>query len=285
MENVERQDERVEPDHVVFQSLGVQGNNVEGDNRSVNVTEKPSSDEDPQIPVALFVPEVPVTEEPAIPQAESSRERLTPEVERRDDDSGDSADSDNEIIAKHPRHLRHKDPKFSEHEMRVCTHTDSVVVINSLRNKPVEKSRLRIPLCRLRRYHKVCPILEADVKKLENEFTRGYREGDRVLYVSLYDDGDKDLLVDDKIVTSWNSHWVDANDCFESDLAQDPQLHQFKGKMFYVYEGNHRITAWMRHIADHHNDHPTWHISVECIILDGRGRNGPLLNAMEDINW
>ena len=31
------------------------------------------------------------------------------------------------------------------------------------------------------------PILEIDVQLLENEFVNGYREGDRVLYVSPYD--------------------------------------------------------------------------------------------------
>lgn len=96
------------------------------------------------------------------------------------------------------------------------------------------------------------------------------------MYVSLYDDKDKELLVNNEIVTSRNNHEVDANNCFENNLAQDPQVHQFWGKMFSAYEGNHRLTAWMQHIAEHHNDYPRWHISVECIILDRRGRNGPL---------
>jgi hypothetical protein len=33
----------------------------------------------------------------------------------------------------------------------------------------------------------VRPILEIDVQLLENEFVNGYKEGDRVLYVSPYD--------------------------------------------------------------------------------------------------
>lgn len=196
-----------------------------------------------------------------------------------------SEDSDDNGIAQHPAHLKDVDMKFSEHEIRVCTTTDSVTVINGLRNKPVEKSRLRIPLCRLRCYPKVRPVLEADVQKLENEFVRGYREGDRVMYVSLFDVDDKALRLDYGIVRTWNNHWVDANNIFESNLAQDPELRQFSGKMFYVYEGNHRLTAWMRHIEDFHSNNPAWHITVDCIVLDGRGRNAVLLNAMADINW
>ncbi|HYP43009.1 MAG TPA: hypothetical protein VEQ18_03215 [Candidatus Nitrosocosmicus sp.] len=34
---------------------------------------------------------------------------------------------------------------------------------------------------------KVCPVSEVEIQKLEKEFVHGYRKGDRVLYVSVYD--------------------------------------------------------------------------------------------------
>lgn len=105
------------------------------------------------------------------------------------------------------------------------------------------------------------------------------------MYISLFDQNDKDHLVHDDISSSWNTHWSYTNDRFERQLDQDLQLHQLKGKMFFVYKDNHRLTAWMRHISDFHNDDPAWHIAVDCIILDARGKNGVLLNAMADVNW
>jgi hypothetical protein len=50
-------------------------------------------------------------------------------------------------------------------------------------------------------------------------------------------------------------------------------------------EGNHRLTAWWRHINNHHANEKSWHISVDCIIVDPRGYTGVFFNAMSDINW
>lgn len=149
----------------------------------------------------------------------------------------------------------------------------------------VKKSRLIIPLCRLLCYPRVCPVLEADVSKLRNEFVKGYREGDRCMYVSLYDENNKDLSVDDARVCGWYSHWVDANDALESDLAQDPELHQFRGLMFYVYEGNHRLTAWMQHIARHHKmiPHGTSLSTASFLMLEAKNLYSSI--AMHDVNW
>lgn len=222
----------------------------------------------------------------AIVHAVNARGLATPEREQQmEGPSSLSEDSDDNETAKHPSHLKDKDMKFSEHEIRVCTTTDSVRAIKGILNKPEEKCRFRIPLCRLKSYPKVRPVLEADVQKLQNEFTRGYREGDRVMYVSLFDEDSRDLLVSPEIVSTWDEHWVNANTRFEDDLCGDVDLHQFQGKMFYVYEGNHRLTAWMREIAEFHQDDPSWHMRVDCIVLDARGKNGVLVNAMADVNW
>ena len=61
--------------------------------------------------------------------------------------------------------------------------------------------------------------------------------------MSLYDITDKDLAVryDDAICS--NPLWKATNDEFEEYLSSDPHLHQFRNKYFYVYEGNHRVTA------------------------------------------
>lgn len=60
-------------------------------------------------------------------------------------------------------------------------------VINSLRIKPPGNSRIFIIIYCLVPITMVRFVLEVDVQFLENDFINGYREGDMVLYVSIYD--------------------------------------------------------------------------------------------------
>lgn len=41
-------------------------------------------------------------------------------------------------------------------------------------------------MCRLVCYPKIWPIIDQEVTKLQNELVKGYRQGDRILYVSLF---------------------------------------------------------------------------------------------------
>ena len=60
-------------------------------------------------------------------------------------------------------------------------------VISNLRIKPLRKSRISILICRLVSLAVVRHVFEVDVHLLESEFINDYRGGDRVLYVSIYD--------------------------------------------------------------------------------------------------
>ncbi len=73
-----------------------------------------------------------------------------------------------------------------------------------MRFKPLGKSRFSIPLCRLRSLPLVRPINDVDVSRLENEFVMGYRDGDRAMYVSAYNNLDEPLDVSDDIKSSWS---------------------------------------------------------------------------------
>ena len=68
-------------------------------------------------------------------------------------------------------------------------------VINGLRIRPLPKSHLSILICRLEPLPLVRKILECDVQLLENEFLNGYRDGDRVLYISIVNDRGETLCV------------------------------------------------------------------------------------------
>ena len=172
-----------------------------------------------------------------------------------------------------------------ELELRKSQNEDSNGVIQRLRIKPTCKSRLSIPLCRLRVLPLVRPISEVEVQRLECEFVMGYREGDRVLYVSVFNDVPVDLPVSLDIMAAWSPLWQEASAEFDVKLMDDPDLAHLAGKMFFVWEGNHRLTAWWRYINNNHADEKSWHISVDCIIVDPRGCTGVFLNAMNDINW
>ena len=105
-----------------------------------------------------------------------------------------------------------------------------------------------------------------------------------MLYVSPYNNFDLALDVSDAIKDSWSDLWKVANKHFEEHLAEDEDLAPFLSKMFFMYEGNHRLTAWWRHINKYHGSDADWHFSVDYIVLDTCTQNGIFLNAMNDIN-
>jgi hypothetical protein len=173
----------------------------------------------------------------------------------------------------------------SEQLHRKQLKVDSTGLINTLRIQPIMKSRLEIPLCRMIVMDEVRPVGKMDVQRLESEFITGYRDGDRVLYISPYNNFEKTMDLTEEEIARWSPHWQSVNDKFEKELMADDDLAQLRGKMFYVWDGNHRVSAWMRHITNCHSQEFDWHYRVQCIILDPRGQVANLLNAMSDVNW
>ena len=128
-------------------------------------------------------------------------------------------------------------------------------------------------------------ISEVKVQRLECEFVMGYREGDRVMYVSAFNDVLVDLPVFPAIMAAWSFFWQEASAEFDVKLKDDPNLAHRTGKMFFVWEGSHRLTAWWRHINNNHANEKSWHIAMDRIVVNPRGCTGVFLNAMSDINW
>ena len=177
------------------------------------------------------------------------------------------------------------DPIVSELELRKTQKEDSNGVIQRLRIKPIVKSRFSILLCRLQCLPLVHPISEVEVQRLECEFVMGYREEDRVMYVLSFNDVSVDMSVSLDIVSSWSPLWQETNVEFEVKIRDDPDLAHLSGKIFFVWEGNHRLTAWWRPINNNHANEKSWHISVDCIMIDPRDCTGAFLNVMSNINW
>ena len=174
------------------------------------------------------------------------------------------------------------DPDESEVSLHLKQKQDSTVVINI---KPMAKSRSCIPLCRMIALSLVRLVNEVDVQHLKNEFVTGYCNGDHTMYVSIYDNHDRTLDVTNNIYCSWNDLWKEASARFDSLIAFDQDLSHMVGKMFFVWEGNHWLTTWWRHVNKFYANDPSWHISPHYIAVDARKQTGVFLNAMNDVNW
>ena len=95
-------------------------------------------------------------------------------------------------------------PVVCELELCKSQKEDSNAVIQCLQIKPTSKSRFSIPLCRLRGLPLVRPISEVEVQRLEWEFVMAYREEERVLYVSAFNNVPVDLPVSPTIMATWS---------------------------------------------------------------------------------
>lgn len=161
---------------------------------------------------------------------------------------------------------------------------NSVATITSLRLKPVSASRFDIPLCRMVAMPMVRPTLPGDLKKLEQEFVHGYREGAAVFYVSVTNEEGNTQEVTDEDKTMWGPLWTAENDKFNKHLDTIPELREFSKLMFFVCDGNHRRQAWMNHIQRLHKSEASWHYSVDSIVLDTKDRISAVMQVMHDIN-
>lgn len=120
-----------------------------------------------------------------------------------------------------------------------------------------------------------------------------YYDDDRAMYVSPYNNLDEVLqhivsnmnIVSNNIQASWILLWHETNEKFDSMLQNDFDLVHLVGKMFSVWKKNHRLTAWWRHINNHHAMDKDWHISVDCIVVDPKDCTTVFFNAMNDITW
>jgi hypothetical protein len=114
--------------------------------------------------------------------------------------------------------------KLKEHELRELQKINSIKCIELMRISPKEASRFDIPLCRMVPMPLVRPTLLSDVKRLEAEFSYGYRPGASMFYVSLCDENGKERTVTTKDQQHWGPHWTTVNEEFEVKLAANTDL-------------------------------------------------------------
>jgi hypothetical protein len=114
--------------------------------------------------------------------------------------------------------------------------------------------------------HVMRPFLKNNVMNLATHFVAcRYMEGIRVFNVELENNEGKTMDVTPNITASWSDNWVQANAEFEKELNSDDDLRVSFGKMFMVWNGNHRLQAWLPIINNEQRDDPSWHFLVESI--------------------
>ena len=102
-------------------------------------------------------------------------------------------------------------------------------------------SRFSILLCRLLSMSLVRPTLMSDVLKLDQGFICGFKTVNAVFYVLVVNNLMKTKDVTSKMTNFWNIYWKNASAKFDEFLKNDDVLCKFVGKMFWIWDGNHRL--------------------------------------------
>jgi hypothetical protein len=123
--------------------------------------------------------------------------------------------------------------KLNEDELREMQKVNSIQCIQWMRISPMDESGFHIPLCRMVYMPLVRLTLAIDIKRLEAEFTHGYRPGAPVFYVSICNDKGEEWSVKDVDTNNWGLHWTSVNEEFEAKLASNPHLRFLCGRMFF----------------------------------------------------
>ncbi len=99
-------------------------------------------------------------------------------------------------------------------------------------------------------------VQEVDVCRLEILFEDcdGYDDADRVFYMSIYNDKETTTNVGDEHRATLGRHWHDANDRYDFQLKSLHLYVHLRGKMFYVWDGNYRFSAWWHKINNDHSN-------------------------------
>jgi hypothetical protein len=176
--------------------------------------------------------------------------------------------------------------KLKLHDLAIKESVPTASRLEKLKWQPKQKGRLFIPLCRMMPLPVVRPFLKNDVSQLATHFMiDGYMEGCGFFYVALEDHHGHTNDVTPNVVAKWSSEWKEVNDEFEKKLLADDDLKIFSNKMFMVWDGNHRLQAWMPIIEQFHTHDINWHFCVEGVILEPRGDVPSVIATLHEVNW
>ena len=105
-----------------------------------------------------------------------------------------------------------------------------------------------------------------------------------VFYVALDDHHGHTNDVNSNVLAKWSMGWKKVNDEFENKILAANDLNIFSGKMLMVWDGKHRLQAWMPIIEQFHAHDINWHFCDEGIILDPMGNVPSVIATLYKIN-
>ncbi|MCO5607591.1 hypothetical protein L7F22_061788 [Adiantum nelumboides] len=111
-----------------------------------------------------------------------------------------------------------------------------------------ESSALLVPLCRLIPTNAV-RLAIAEASWLIPSFDRvGYVSIMGSFTVSLKGRHGETRLVTQEMIKQWDPIWQNLNTEFEKNLTREWE--ELRGKLFFVWDGNHHLKTWMKRIED-----------------------------------
>ena len=105
-----------------------------------------------------------------------------------------------------------------------------------------------------------------------------------IFYVSMTNIQGNSRDVTNEDHSAWNFHWRRKDMEFEQFLQVDLELQYLFNKMFYVWDGNHRLMAWTEFIRDAYHNDLDWHFRVRSIVLQTLDNVTSIFTIMHDIN-
>lgn len=125
----------------------------------------------------------------------------------------------------------------------------------------------RIPLCRLLGMEAVRNLQEDSVERLKKGFKdSGYVAKLSEFHITGVNEAGETLTVAD-VKDNWDPIWTRLNQEFELECDAVEEFKILKDKMFWVFDGNHRFTAWSS-IAAENPDKLQYHPCVRFSLLD-----------------
>ncbi|KAI5073103.1 hypothetical protein GOP47_0011116 [Adiantum capillus-veneris] len=111
--------------------------------------------------------------------------------------------------------------------------------------------------------------LRLDLSNLKRAFIHeGYVPIKGLFILSLHLPDGTTKLVDAKIQSTWDKHWVAINEEFEREIVEDPVWSCLFRKMFFVWEGNHRTASWMEAIKEVWSRDKERHVRIRAEFID-----------------
>ncbi len=127
----------------------------------------------------------------------------------------------------------------------------------------------RIPLCRLMTMEAVRNLQVDSVEKLKVGFEgSGYVPKLSEFHITEFNEQGRSHTIDE-FKADWDPIWTQLNEDFERECEAVEEFRVLKNKMFWIFDGNHRYTAWSR-VAKEHPESHMYHPCVRFSLLDAQ---------------